>query len=62
MGYMEGVTVEYGEGFTAGTEGRESGSMGRLAEHSWGLRAGGADEMEWAQWSCLPSAPEPHYF
>lgn len=37
MGYMEGVTVEYGKGFTAGTERRESGSMGRLAEHTAGL-------------------------
>lgn len=37
MGYMEGVTVEYGKGFTAETEGRESGSMGRLAEHTAGL-------------------------
>lgn len=34
---MEGVTVEYGKGFTAGTERRESGSMGRLAEHTAGL-------------------------
>lgn len=31
MGYMEGVTEEYG------TERRESGSMGRLAELTAGL-------------------------
>lgn len=37
MGYMEDVTVEYGKGFTAGTERRESGSMGRLAELTAGL-------------------------
>lgn len=37
LGYMEGATVEYGKEFTAGTERRESGSMGRLAEHTAGL-------------------------
>ncbi|KAM7325231.1 hypothetical protein ACRRTK_015484 [Alexandromys fortis] len=33
VGYMEGVTVEYGKGFTAGTEGRESGGMGSKSQN-----------------------------
>lgn len=46
MGYVEGVTVEYGEGFTAGTERRGSGSTGRLAEHTAGF-GGQEEQMRW---------------
>lgn len=59
MGYMTSHHCEVrGRIYSRDIEER----MGRPEQCKAGLGAAGADEMEWAQWSCLPSAREPHYF